>query len=81
GEDDAFWEAVVVNGSGGESDGAMVAPVAVVESVVVEEDEEEVVKRREAWEALEVKIEKEVEEVKSRGGDVHVVPISCGEGM
>nr|GEU80513.1 SWI/SNF complex subunit SWI3D [Tanacetum cinerariifolium] len=80
GEDDAFWEAVVVNGSGGsgESDGAMVAPVAVVESVVAEDDEEEIVKRREAWEALEVKIEKEVEEVISRGGDVHVVPISCG---
>lgn len=67
-----------MNGSGGgESDGgAMVEPVVpVVESVV---DEEEMVKRREAWEALEVKIEKEVEEVKARGANVHVVPVSCG---
>ena len=66
----AFWDAVIVNGEG---DGSMLGtPVAA-------KVEEELIARKEAWEALEAKMEAEYDHVKSRDANSHVVPISCGK--
>ncbi|KAD3066506.1 hypothetical protein R6Q59_019270 [Mikania micrantha] len=68
-ESTTFWDPVAVNGEG---DGTLVAtPVAA-------KLEEDLNARREAWEALESKIEAEYDNIKSRDDNVHVVPISAG---
>ncbi|CAI9294686.1 unnamed protein product [Lactuca saligna] len=65
----AFWDAVIVNGEG---EGSMLStPVAA-------KVEEELIARKEAWEALELKIEAEYEDLKSRDANAHVAPISSG---
>ncbi|KAI3675227.1 hypothetical protein L1987_84813 [Smallanthus sonchifolius] len=68
-ESTSFWDAVDVNGEGEGT--ALATPVAA-------KVEEELNARREAWEALESKIEAEYDTIKSRDDDVHVVPISSG---
>ncbi|KAI3509572.1 hypothetical protein L1887_24948 [Cichorium endivia] len=63
----AFWDAVIVNGEG---EGSMLStPVAA-------KAEEELIARKEAWEALEAKIEAEYDDLKSRDANAHVAPIS-----
>ncbi|CAH1450335.1 unnamed protein product [Lactuca virosa] len=65
----AFWDAVIVNGEG---EGSMLStPVAA-------KVEEELIARKEAWEALELKIEAEYDDLKSRDANAHVAPISSG---
>ncbi|KAK9053362.1 hypothetical protein SSX86_029995 [Deinandra increscens subsp. villosa] len=67
-ESSTFWDAVDVN------DEVEVPVLATPVAAKVEEDNA----RREAWEALEAKIEAEYERIKSRDANVHVVPISSG---
>lgn len=62
----SFWDAVVVN------EGTAV-PAPVTANV-----EAELKARKAAWEALEVKIESDYENVKLRDCNVHVVPVFCG---
>ncbi|KAF5758763.1 putative transcription factor MYB/SANT family [Helianthus annuus] len=69
GDTSTFWEAVAVN----EGEGAVAAAATMAAKV-----EEELSARREAWEALEAKVEAEYGVVKSRGDSVHVVPVSAG---
>ncbi|XP_024966488.1 SWI/SNF complex subunit SWI3D isoform X1 [Cynara cardunculus var. scolymus] len=65
----SFWDAVIVNGEG---EGSMLGtPVAA-------KVEEELNARKEAWEALEAKMEAEYDHLKARDANSQVVPISCG---
>lgn len=66
----SFWDPVTVNG---ESDSTILA------ASMAAKVEEELIARREAWEALETKIEAEYGDLKSREKNVHVVPVSAGK--
>ncbi|XP_076921639.1 SWI/SNF complex subunit SWI3D-like [Bidens hawaiensis] len=68
----SFWEAVEVSGGDGEGEGKVLA------AKVAAKVEEELNARREAWEAVEKKVEKEYDVIKNRGESVHVVPNSAG---
>ncbi|KAK1439843.1 hypothetical protein QVD17_05665 [Tagetes erecta] len=68
-ESATFWDPVTVNG---EPDSSVLA------ASMAAKVEEELIARREAWEALESKIEAEYGDMKSRDKNVHVVPVSAG---
>nr|XP_043620572.1 SWI/SNF complex subunit SWI3D [Erigeron canadensis] len=70
----SFWDAVVVeNNSGGNSNNNNVG------GVDLKIQEEELIKRKEAWDALEAKIESQFDEFKLKDVNTsHFVPVSCG---